>query len=119
MAHFGSAGERVIDHGFDHVFVEFADDIDDFGITDIADVFFESQAEHEHFRALDRLADFDQLFHGIFGDELAHIIVDAAPGKNDFGVVTDLFGLVGEVVGVDADAVPADQAGEKLEFYDI
>ncbi len=133
MAHFTGTGERVIDNGFDHIFVEFADDIDDFGITDIADIFFESQAEQStrlplscgsrvfadilsaHFRALDRLADSDQLFHGIFGDELAHIIVDSAPGKNDFGVVTDLFGLVGEVVGVDADAVPADQAGEKLE----
>ena len=69
--------------------------------------------------ALDRLADPDQLFNGIFSDELAHIIVDAAPGKNDFRVVADLFGLVGEVVWVDADAVPADQAGEKLEFYDV
>ncbi len=98
------AGERVVDHGFDHIFVEFADDIDDFGIPDIADVF------------LDRLADPDQLFNGIFGDKLAHVIVDTAPGKNDFGVVTHLFGLVGEIVGVDADAVPADQAGEKLEF---
>mgnify|MGYP007124350662 FL=1 len=116
MAHFTGAGERVVNHGFDHVFVEFADDIDDFGIPDIADVFLESQAEHEHSRALDRLADPDQLFNGIFGDELAHIIVDTAPGKNDFGVVPDFFGLVGEIVGVDADAVPADQAGEKLEF---
>ena len=116
MAHFTGTGERVVDHGFDHIFVEFADDIDDFGIPDIADVFFESQAEHEHSRALDRLADLDQLFNGILSDELAHTIVDTAPGKNDFGVVTKLFGLIGKVVRVDADAVPADQAGEKLEF---
>ncbi len=31
-----------------------------------------------------------------------NIIVDTAPGKNDFGVVADFFGLVGEIVGVDA-----------------
>ena len=56
---------RIEHQTLNTVFSQFADDIDDFGIPDIADVFFESQAEHEHSRALDRLADFDQLFDGI------------------------------------------------------
>ena len=84
---------RIEHQTLNTVFSQFADDIDDFGITNITDVFFKRQAEHKHFRALDRLADPDQLFHGIFGDELAHIIVDAAPGKNDFRVVTGFISI--------------------------
>ena len=61
---------RIEHQTLNTVFSQFADDIDDFGIPDIADVFLESQAEHEHSRALDRLADPDQLFNGICGDNL-------------------------------------------------
>ena len=39
---------RIEHQTLNTVFSQFADDIDDFGITDIADVFFESQAKHEH-----------------------------------------------------------------------
>jgi hypothetical protein len=34
-------------------------------------------------------------------------VVDAAPGKNNFGVIPQFFGLVGEIVGIDPDAPPA------------
>ena len=46
-----------------------------------------------------------------------HVVVDASPGKDHLRVVADLFGLVGQIVGVDADAMPADHArteGEKI-----
>src|SRR3546814_6872324 len=43
------------------------------------------------------------------GDERAHAVVDAPAGENDFRIVADLLGLGGQIIGVDADAVAADQ----------
>ena len=56
--------------------------------------------------------------HGL--DELrdhvgAHAVVQAAPGQDDLGVVADGLGLVRQVIGVDADAVAAHQAGAKRQ----
>ena len=39
-----------------------------------------------------------------------HVVVEAAPGEDHLGVVADLLRLVRQVVGIDADAVAADQA---------
>src|SRR6266540_1602227 len=55
------------------------------------------------------------LLDRLLRDELAHAVVDAASGKNDLWDVADLFGLVREVIRIDADAVSADQAWTKLE----
>ena len=46
---------------------------------------------------------------------MAHVVVDAPSGEDHLRMVANLLGLVGEVVGVDADAVPADQAGAEGE----
>ena len=39
----------------------------------------------------------------IFGDIFAHSVVDTTAGEDDFGVVAEFFGLVGEVIRIDAD----------------
>ena len=46
---------------------------------------------------------------------MAHRIVDAAAGKNNFGRVAQASGFVGQVERVDADAVAAHEAGRELE----
>ena len=74
-------------------------------------VFLECQSQHVDARALDLRAVADHVLDGLLGDELAHAVVDASPRQDHLRVIADLVGLVGEVVGVDADAVPADQAG--------
>ena len=44
------------------------------------------------------------------GDARADVVVDAAAGKDDLGVIAGLLRAKGQVVGIDADAVAADQA---------
>ena len=40
---------------------------------------------------------------------LTHAVVDAPPGQNDLRMAAEFLGLEGQVVRIDADAVPADQ----------
>ena len=46
---------------------------------------------------------------------LPHAVVDAAAGQDDFGMVARLLGAIGQVIGIDADAVAADQTGLKRQ----
>ena len=46
-------------------------------------------------------------FYDAAGDVETHAVVDAASGEDDLGVVAYFLSFVGEVVGVDADAVAA------------
>ena len=45
----------------------------------------------------------------------AHAVVDSPPGEDHLGVVAEFLRLVGEIVGIDADAMPADQAGTERQ----
>ena len=45
----------------------------------------------------------------------AHAVIEATPCKDDLRVVADGLGLVGQVVGIDTDTMPADQAGAKRQ----
>src|SRR3546814_18411363 len=49
------------------------------------------------------------------GNVAAHPVVEAAAGQNHLGVIADGFGLVRQIVRVDADAVADDQTGAELE----
>jgi UDP-N-acetyl-D-galactosamine dehydrogenase len=50
-----------------------------------------------------------QLDH-LGGDEGPHAVVEPATSQDDLWVVADLLGLVGQIIGVDTDAVSTDQA---------
>ena len=43
-------------------------------------------------------------------DALAHAVVDAPAGEDHLGMIARLLGAMRQVIGIDADAVPADQA---------
>jgi len=43
------------------------------------------------------------------------VIVQAPACQDHLGVVTDLLGFVGEIVGIDTDAVTADEAGSERQ----
>ena len=110
---FGDIDPRVVDVDLGVVAGQLAHDVDDFGVAQIRAAFLEGEAEdedsgidHLHLAPRHELDDF-------VGHIAGHAVVDAASGKDDFGVVTDLLRLVGQVVGIDADAVAAHQAGAK------
>mmetsp|Transcript_39155 Transcript_39155/g.91820 ORF Transcript_39155/g.91820 Transcript_39155/m.91820 type:complete len:403 (+) Transcript_39155:568-1776(+) len=101
----------------DAVGLEFVDDVDHLGVAQVAAVLLEGQAQHVDAGALDVAAAGDHLLDGLLGDELAHAVVDAPAGQDDLRVVAQHVGLVGEVVGVHADAVAAHQA--RLELQEV
>ena len=56
-------------------------------VAQVGAVFLEAQAEHVHFGILDWAAVMDQAFNRLLRNELAHTVVDLAPGKNDLWMI--------------------------------
>ena len=67
------------------------------------------------FARFDRESCLDHLLDGLLGDVFAHAVVDPASGQDHLRMVAELVGLVGEVIRVDADAMPADQSRPKRQ----
>ncbi len=87
------------------------------GIAGIGTIFFKRHAEH--IRGRSRCGDslLSHEFQGLACHKMRHAVVDAPTGKNDLGLIADHLGFVGQVVRVNADAVPADKA--RLERQEI
>ena len=89
------------------------DDIHHLGVAQVRHVLLEGQPENQNvgtFRWLERI-----------GDSIRHVgthaVVDAAPGKNDLGFVSERLGAMGQVIGIHTDAMTADQPrGERQEI---
>ena len=111
VEHLFGVGPGVVDVDLGAVLLEFVDDVDHSGVADVGAVLFESDAEDEHFRPFDFVVAGNHEFHHFGGDIFAHVVVEAAPCEDNFRVVTVLLGFLGEVVGVNADTVAADEAG--------
>ena len=103
--------ERVIPIHIDIELLEFVDHLPGRALPRIRHVLLVSQAQDEDLRVPDHLAGPVQLLDRDIGDVLGHRIIDRAAGQDHLGVVAKLLGLVDQVVGVDRDAVPADEAG--------
>src|SRR6185369_10492342 len=108
-------GLGVVHAGLDAVVGELVNDVDDLAVAQVGAVFLEGEAEDVDPRALDVAARGDHLLDRLLGDELAHAVVDAPTGQDHLRVIAQHLGLVREVVGVHADAVPAHEAGPELE----
>lgn len=108
-------GMRVVDVDLAAVVAKLLDDINDARVADVGDVLLEGEAQHQDLRPLDGLACVDEVFHRLLGDVFSHRIVDPAPGEDHLRVVADLLRAKREIVGIDADAVSADEAGLECE----
>src|SRR6476620_8373774 len=89
------------------------DNVDDTRVAYIGAIFLECEPEHVDIGALDRRTRLDQLLDRLLGDELAHAVVDAPAGENDLRMVPELVSHMRQIVGIDADAMPADQSRPK------
>ncbi len=85
------------------------------GVAQVRAVFLEGQAEHGDARPVDAGAGLDHLLDGLLGKVFTHAVIDAPASEDDVWVMALLLGLVREVVGVDADAVTADQPGAERQ----
>src|SRR6266852_6126729 len=108
-------GYRVVYKHLDAIAFQLVGHIDDVRVAQVGNVFLEGQPEHDDLRAFHGIAVADHVLDGLFGNELSHIVVDAPPGEDHLRVVAEHLRLVGEVIGVDADAVASDQAGAERE----
>ena len=107
----GAIDPWVVHIDADAVFAQGVDDVHHPGVAQVRAVFLEGQAEDEDAAVADADAALQHELDHRLRDVGAHAVVDAPAGEDDLGVVANGDGLVGEIVGVDADAVTADQAG--------
>ena len=111
MADFVRVGDRVADDDLHAPAFKFAHHVHDLAVADVGAVFLEGDAENADLAARGVHALLQHQLDGISRHVARHVVVDAAAGQNDLRVVADGLGLVGEVVGIDANAMAADQAG--------
>lgn len=106
---------RVMDVDGEVVLGEGAVYVDYLGVADVGAVFLEGEAEDEDagVEYLDAFAEHE--FYDLVGNVGAHGVVHPASGEDYFGVVAVALGALGEVVGVDTDAVSADESGTEGE----
>src|SRR5690606_25399621 len=98
-----------VDDGLDAEALELAQDVDHAAVAQVGHVLLEGQAENAHPRALDELAPAREELDRLLGHEGAHAVVDPPAREDHLRVVAHLLRLVREVVGIDADAVAADE----------
>ena len=102
---------RVINIHPDAVLPQGVDDVHHPGVAQVGAVLLEGQAQDQDPAVTDADAALEHELDHRLRDMGAHAVVDAPAGEDHLGVMADGDGLVGEVIGVDADAVPADQPG--------
>lgn len=101
----------VEDGDVEVILFEGLDDVDDLGVAHVGAVLFESEAEDEDVAVEYLYAFLEHEFDDAVGNVGAHAVVHAASGEDDFGVVAVALGTLGEIVGIDADAVASDESG--------
>lgn len=110
-AHGFGVGPGIEDGDGEVVLMQGLDDVDDFGVAHVGAVFLEGEAQHEDVAAEHLDAFLEHELDDAVGHVGAHAVVHASAGEDDFGVVAVALGALGQVVGVDADAVSADESG--------
>ena len=106
-------GHRIVDHDLGDEVAQRAHEIGHLGVARIGHVLLEGEAHHQHAGAIDALLALEHGLDHVVGDIGRHAVIDAAAGEDHLRMEADRFRLVGQVVGIDADAVAADEAGAK------
>ena len=108
-------GVGVVDEGDDAKTLELANDVGDARVAQVGDVLLEGEAQHGDTCTADGDVFVDEHLHEFLGNERTHAVVDAPPREDDLRVIAEALGHRCQVVGIDADAVAADQPGLELQ----
>ena len=103
-------GVGIVDVNFAGERLQFLDEIGDLGVARIGAVFLECEAHDEEAHGADGELARGHGLDDVVGDERRHAVVDAAAGEDDFRMESDRLRFVCQIVGIDADAVAADEA---------
>ena len=109
-------GPRVADINFAAEFFQPVHHIHRMTVADIGAVFLECDPQLQYLCSVDPAVFLDHQLDDFSGDIVAHAVVDAASGEDHLGQIAQGLSFVGQVVGIDADAMTADQAGS-LQHY--
>ena len=84
-------------------------EIHDFGVTDIRTVLFERDSENQEPRPVGAQTLLQHRLDDIPSNIRGHAVIYAPAGENHFRVKAHLLRLVRQIVGIDTDAVTADE----------
>ena len=103
-------GQWVMNNRRDAKSAQLMIDVGGAAVAQIGHILFERHAQDGHPRIFNRLVGGDQHLDQLLGDESTHATINAPTRQNDLRVIAQFFGLGGQVIRVDTDAVTADQA---------
>jgi hypothetical protein len=106
-------GKRIVDLNRYAERLQFTDDVDNLRIPDVDDIFLKRQSEHCYSRGL--CAGFQETAQALARNAYPDGVVDTATGENHVGMIARLLRAEGQVIGVDADAVAADEARGEID----
>lgn len=106
---------RVMHHRPYPVRFEVGQDVGHARIADVGYVLLEGQTEDRDAGAVERDACADHQADQLLRDEAPHAVIDPTSGQDDLGVVADGHGLLGQVIGVNADTMPAHETGREVQ----
>ena len=109
MLDLGGFSHRVMGLDGNAEALESVNDIEHFRIADIGHVFLEGEAENGDGRVGAAIG--KEHADAFLRDAGTYSIIGAATGENDLRMATGFFSPVGEIIGVDAYAMSADEAG--------
>ena len=105
---------RIYNHGGNAVLTQFLVNIDDLGISGVGTILLKGKSEDGNLSALYGDICLNQVLHHGLCHIFTHIVVDAASGKNDLGMVAQLLCLIGQIVRIHTDTVTSHKS--RLEF---
>lgn len=108
---------RVVYGDIEVVLLESFDDVNDFGVAHIGTIFLEGEAEHEDVATKYLYAFFEHELDYTVGNICPHAVVHAASGEDNFRIVAVALGALGEIIGVNSDAMTANET--RLEGKEI
>lgn len=107
----GRIGPGIVDSDVEIIFFESLDDVDNLGVAHVGAVLFECKAKDEDVAVKYLDAFLEHEFDDAVGNIGTHAVVHAASGEDYLRVVTVALGALCKVIGIDTDAVAADESG--------
>ena len=99
----------------DTVIGELGNNVHHFCVSEIGDIFLEGQTEDGDGGPLDRLASGDEHLYRFLRHVFAHSVIDSAAGQYYFGMIPQRLGFHRQVIGIDSNTMPTDQAGTEVQ----
>ena len=107
--------DRISNERLNAVFAQFFHDVEHLAIARIRTILLEREAQNGDSRTFDLLLRLDQILHAILGNVFSHVVVNPAAGQNNLAMVTHHFRLIGQIVRINANAMPSYEAGVELQ----